>query len=129
MVVSTDQAANQGYGAKESRFRWGTTMTDPDSSNNVSEESSSRKRKTIVKRSKTEASPGSSRKAGGASRNLTEAMPERLVKREQDPQIFVKIQERAYWLFQAAGFKHGHDLEHWLEAERQVTGSSDRQAV
>jgi DUF2934 family protein len=56
-------------------------------------------------------------------------MPERLVKREQDPQIFVKIQERAYWLFQAAGFKHGHDLEHWLEAERQVTGSSDRQAA
>jgi len=101
-------------------------MTDPDSSNKVSEESSSRKRKTIVKRSKTEASPSSSHKSGDTSQK---AMPERLVKREQDPQIFVKIQERAYWLFQAAGFEHGHDLEHWLEAERQVTGSSDRRAA
>jgi hypothetical protein len=37
-----------------------------------------------------------------------------------------KIRQRAYGLFEAAGREHGHDLEHWLEAERQVTGSSDR---
>jgi hypothetical protein len=29
-------------------------------------------------------------------------------------------------LFEAAGRQHGHDLEHWLEAERQIAGSSDR---
>jgi hypothetical protein len=44
----------------------------------------------------------------------------------QDQQLIVRIQQRAYHLFEAGGFEHGHDLEHWLEAERQVTGSFDR---
>lgn len=35
----------------------------------------------------------------------------------------VKIRERAYLLFEACGCQHGHDLEHWLEAERQVATS------
>ena len=47
----------------------------------------------------------------------------------RDPQLMSRIQQRAYVLFQACGCEHGHDLEHWLEAERQITGSlqhSDR---
>ena len=36
------------------------------------------------------------------------------------PELTVQIQERAYRLFQSSGYRHGHALEHWLEAERQV---------
>jgi hypothetical protein len=43
----------------------------------------------------------------------------------RDPQLISRIQQRAYVLFQACGCEHGHDLEHWLEAERQITGSFD----
>lgn len=92
-------------------------------------ESRSKKRKTIFKRTKPDTSTSDLRESGGASQDQTaEATPEPLPKREQDPHMFIKIQERAYGLFQAGGFKHGHDLEHWLEAERQVTGSSDLRA-
>jgi hypothetical protein len=92
-------------------------------------ESHSKKRKTIVKRSKTDKSTSDLRESGGSSQDQTvEATPEPLPNRERDSHIFIKIQERAYWLFQASGFKHGYDLEHWLEAERQVTGSSDLRA-
>ena len=40
----------------------------------------------------------------------------------RDSQLTARIQERAYFLFEAGGRQHGHDLEYWLEAERQVTG-------
>lgn len=40
----------------------------------------------------------------------------------QDQHLVAKIQQRAYLLFEARGFEHGHDLEHWLEAERQILG-------
>jgi hypothetical protein len=43
-----------------------------------------------------------------------------------EPEVKARIQQRAYRLFEAGGFEHGHDLEHWLEAERQITGSSER---
>ena len=32
------------------------------------------------------------------------------------------IRQRAYALFEAHGCEHGHDVEHWLEAEAQVMG-------
>lgn len=92
-------------------------MTDQDSTGSESQEESSRsksgRRKAIFKRSKTEGSSGYPLTPVGAL----------------DPQMFARIQERAYWLFQADGFKHGHDLEHWLEAERQVAGNSDLRAA
>ena len=44
----------------------------------------------------------------------------------QEPQVIAKIRQHAYRLYEAGGYQHGHDLEHWLEAERQVTGSSER---
>ena len=43
----------------------------------------------------------------------------------RDPHLITRIQQRAYVLFKACGCEHGHDLEHWLEAERQITGSPD----
>ena len=91
--------------------------------------SRSNTRKTIVKRSKPDTSTSDARESGGAFQDQTaEATPEPLPNRERNPHVFIKIQERAYGLFQAGGFKHGHDLEHWLEAERQVAGSSDLRA-
>lgn len=33
-----------------------------------------------------------------------------------------RIAERAYMLYERSGFQDGKDLEHWLEAERQVKG-------
>jgi hypothetical protein len=32
-----------------------------------------------------------------------------------------EIALRAYELFEHDGSAHGHDLDHWLEAERQLT--------
>ncbi len=34
-----------------------------------------------------------------------------------------EIRERAYEFFVKSGYQHGHDREHWLEAERQVLAS------
>jgi len=32
------------------------------------------------------------------------------------------IRERAYKLFEQRGYKHGHDLDDWLQAEAEVLG-------
>jgi hypothetical protein len=34
------------------------------------------------------------------------------------------IAERAYELFVEGGRQHGHDVEHWLIAERELSGSA-----
>ena len=34
------------------------------------------------------------------------------------------VARRAYELFQARGGEPGHDLEHWLEAERELSSTS-----
>ena len=36
---------------------------------------------------------------------------------------FTQIRERAFQLFQKRGSKHGHDMQDWLRAERQVMAS------
>jgi hypothetical protein len=36
-----------------------------------------------------------------------------------------RIAELAYILYERSGFQDGKDLEHWLEAERQVKGVHD----
>ena len=36
-----------------------------------------------------------------------------------------RIQEHAYYLWEKAGRPQGSDLEHWLEAERELSGQSD----
>jgi hypothetical protein len=33
------------------------------------------------------------------------------------------VARRAYELFQARGSEPGHDLEHWLDAERELSGT------
>ncbi len=35
-------------------------------------------------------------------------------------QIRERIQKRAYQLFEAGGAEHGHDLEHWIQAETEI---------
>jgi DUF2934 family protein len=38
----------------------------------------------------------------------------------QESAIHHRIAQRAFLLYEESGFRHGNDLEHWLEAERQV---------
>lgn len=40
--------------------------------------------------------------------------------RPDQDQLREEIQQLAYTLFCRCGYEHGHDLEHWVEAERQV---------
>jgi hypothetical protein len=37
--------------------------------------------------------------------------------------VFTQIRARAFQLFQKRGSKHGHDMQDWLRAERQVMAS------
>ncbi len=39
------------------------------------------------------------------------------------------IRERAYQLWEAAGRPDGYDLEHWLQAEAQVSGPVEPEAA
>lgn len=45
----------------------------------------------------------------------------------QDP-LHQQIAELAYLLYERSGFQDGNDLEHWLEAERQIRGVYDQAA-
>jgi hypothetical protein len=75
------------------------------------------KGKAVFKRSKADR-PEENAKDRSSTQEQTGAEP--------DPHVIARIQQRAYWLYEASGFENGHDLEHWLEAERQVMGSSER---
>jgi hypothetical protein len=37
------------------------------------------------------------------------------------PPSLEAIRARAYQLYQKSGFKHGHDKEHWYQAERDLS--------
>ena len=107
-------------------------MTESDSMTHMAEsQEKSRgkggKERAVFKRSKGEPSSREAREPNGAPKDRpgTYPQPEREPAAE-DPQVINRIQQRAYWLYEAGGFEHGHDLEHWLEAERQITGSSER---
>ena len=106
-------------------------MTEPESMMTQVREEAAKgkggKGKTIIKRSKMET----------PSREDASVESRRSANRRQDaeasaggdtpdPQTIAKIQERAYGLFEERGREHGHDLEHWLEAERQITDRCDR---
>lgn len=41
-------------------------------------------------------------------------------KNTTSPDVFAKIQKRAYDLYAKRGTSHGNDMRDWLEAERQV---------
>jgi DUF2934 family protein len=85
------------------------------------------KGKTIIKRGKSEPSApeGAPVENRAAPNGRQEAETSAGVERP-DPDTIARIQQRAYALFEERGREHGRDLEHWLEAERQITGSSDR---
>ena len=105
-------------------------MTEPESMTQVREEAArgkGGKGKTIVKRPKTETP--SRQEAPVESRQSQDKPPEAEGSsggNTRDVQTIAKIQERAYRLFEERGREHGHELEHWLEAEREITGPSDR---
>jgi hypothetical protein len=46
---------------------------------------------------------------------------------EYEP-LHQRIAELAYILYERSGFQEGKDLEHWLEAERQITAVRSRAA-
>jgi hypothetical protein len=39
--------------------------------------------------------------------------------------IFEEVQRRAYDLFERRGSEPGHDVDDWLQAEREIMGSSE----
>ena len=86
------------------------------------------KGKAIIKRSKTEASsrPQNPQPSAAGSRRSETRQPESGAEERRDPQMIAKIRQRAYGLYEASGCQDGHDVEHWLEAERQITGTPDR---
>ena len=89
------------------------------------------KGKAIIKRGNAEAPSAQQETSEEAHRppsppSEQRTAPSRKVREQQDPQVVAKIQQRAYLLYEARGYEHGHDLEHWLEAEREITGSTNR---
>lgn len=92
----------------------------------MSEKDSVKKGKATIKRGKTEA-PSRQQAPIETRRSKERQAAKGQAVEMQDashPEVVVRIQQQAYRLFEAAGSKHGHALEHWLEAERQITGSS-----
>ena len=107
-------------------------MTEPDSAMQIgagSEATRSKggKGKAVIKRSKADASSQEQPEEGGGRREPNRQPGKRGFRAtpSRDPHLIDRIQQRAYVLFKACGCEHGHDLEHWLEAEQQITGSPD----
>lgn len=44
-------------------------------------------------------------------------------KQRQGNDTHRRIAEHAFLLYAEGGFQHGHDFDHWLEAEREILGS------
>jgi hypothetical protein len=107
-------------------------MSEPEGVTQVRDESArgkGGKGKAVIKRGKADASSRQQdlQQAPADSRRSETGQPDESGQDERrDPQMIAKIRQRAYGLFEASGGEHGHDLEHWLEAERQITGVSDR---
>lgn len=105
----------------------GARMTEPESMTQTRGKSG--KAKAVIKRSKSEApSETASRQRQEPGRSSSTDSRRDETSSEQDPHVIARIQQRAYWLYEASGFEEGRALEHWLEAERQVTGSAQRQS-
>ena len=105
----------------------GARMTEPESMTQTRGKSG--KAKAVFKRSKSEApSETASRERQEQGRSSSTNSRRDETPSEQDPHIIARIQQRAYWLYEASGFEEGRALEHWLEADRQVTGSAQRQS-
>jgi hypothetical protein len=104
-------------------------MTEPERVTHVRGGSESRgkgKTKAVIKRSKTEAPTTPPEQVAEGRPSQSTAEPRSSELQARDPEVIARIQQRAYGLFVAGGCEHGHALEHWLEAERQITGSPER---
>jgi hypothetical protein len=95
--------------------------TDPSRSGGTQDKSG--KRRTTIKR----ANVPPEEQDGGAAMPVARH-PERVRPGDssQNPVTVSEIRERAYTLFTSCGCQQGHDLDHWLEAERQIKESADR---
>lgn len=59
-------------------------------------------------------------KVGQFSTDLAQDETEETMGQIHDEEIHHRIRERAFLLYAEDGFRHGYDLDHWLEAERDV---------
>jgi hypothetical protein len=73
--------------------------------------------KPKYKRTNAAEENGSEPSDGGREDNLSDSTNESSL----DSDLHGRIAERAFLLYEERGFRHGNDLEHWFEAERQVT--------
>jgi len=71
--------------------------------------------KPKYKQTKAAEEYGSEPSDGGREDNLSDST------NGLDSDLHRRIAERAFLLYEERGFRHGNDLEHWFEAERQVT--------
>jgi hypothetical protein len=105
-------------------------MTEPESVTQARAGSESNrgkgKAKAATKRSKSETPQEQPEQVPGRQPDRAPEPADSCNAQSQDSRVVAKIQERAYGLFVARGCEHGHALEHWLEAERQITGSPER---
>jgi hypothetical protein len=56
--------------------------------------------------------------------NPTTNKPSTFVRPAVDDDVEEQIRTRAYELYEARGREEGHDLEDWLEAEAEITGTA-----
>ena len=118
--------------SEQNQLNLGARMTDSDSPTQIRAGSEATrikggKGKAVIKRSKG-AIPSREQAEQMEATREPDRQPDLRGARatpSRDPHLITRIQQRAYVLFKACGCEHGHDLEHWLEAERQITGSPD----
>ncbi len=48
---------------------------------------------------------------------------------EDNSALHKKIEQRAYELYELGSGEHGHDVEHWLHAEREVLAETSASSV
>jgi len=56
--------------------------------------------------------------------NPTTKKPSTLGRTTVEDNLEEQIRTRAYELYEARGREEGHDLENWLEAEAEITGTA-----
>ena len=84
------------------------------------------KGKAIIKRGKAEEASQPQEQAVEGHRHRQPEPGPSAAREATDPQLMARIQQRAYQLYEAGGCEQGRELEHWLEAERQIAGTSER---
>ncbi len=56
--------------------------------------------------------------------NSTKKKPPTFAQTKVEDSLEQQIRARAYELYEAGGREEGHDLDHWLEAEAEITGTA-----